>query len=112
MTKMPTLTKHTPAPWHVDGNGFVHSINGLRIADPYCDDQDDMPDSEIEANARLIAAAPDLRKACEKVLQDKAAQYADTFDSRMDHDETVIALRAALAKARDEAGSMGRPTQV
>ena len=79
--------------------------NGLHVLDPmdhevcqvFCIDGDE----ESEANARLIAASPVLLKACKKALEDKAAQYADTFDSRMDHDETVIALRAALAQARD-----------
>jgi hypothetical protein len=48
----------------------------------------DCPDAE--ANARLIAAAPDLLDACEKALA--RAHFADP--------DTEAALRAAIGKAR------------
>jgi hypothetical protein len=47
----------------------------------------------------LHSAAPALMEACKRALADKAEQYADTFDSRMDNDKTVMALRTALKLA-------------
>ena len=49
-----------------------------------------------QANAHLIASAPDLYKA----LSDILVSYCDGFD--YDDDEVVIQARAALAKARGE----------
>jgi hypothetical protein len=54
---------HTPGPWHVYDATLVYAACGLRIAD--CDwdgEEDEMLSLETQeqANARLIAAAPDL----------------------------------------------------
>jgi len=94
MTK--TQTQHTQAPWHVDDD-FVFSINGLRVADPYCDDQDDMPESEVDANAHLIAAAPEMLEA----LQWQEMADADPEASRRKgyYDRARELRRAAIAKA-------------
>lgn len=76
-------TQHTPGPWNVcDGDGMhVYYVNprveaGEDIDDPRhdsivakCDDMGCMsgiPDEERQANARLIAAAPELLAACEE----------------------------------------------
>jgi hypothetical protein len=61
------MSKHTPGPWVADDG---YSATHLRIRsedwgtiadvnDPY----NAMPDGELEANARLIAAAPELLEA-------------------------------------------------
>lgn len=55
---------------------------------------DDFPSDEECSNARLIAAAPDLRAAAEKAL----AVHEDVGCSC----RGCAALRAALAKARGE----------
>lgn len=57
-------TKHTPAPWELDENDLtVYSTgeNAKRIADtmPH-PEMPEMSDEEWAANARLIAAAPEL----------------------------------------------------
>ena len=55
--------RFTPGPWNVDSvdGGFVFADKtSQRIADCYCDEQPDMANWRIEANARLIAAAPDM----------------------------------------------------
>lgn len=56
-------TKHTPGPWWIDDSGFIaagSSDTYKTIADPRCMEPtpDNMP--EMEANARLIAAAPEM----------------------------------------------------
>ena len=74
------MKSHTPAPWHVgagNGEGSVFSADGrMRLTDkgtalyPVCTVIDF--DGEAEANARLIAAAPELLEAlidCGSVLQ-------------------------------------------
>lgn len=61
--------KHTPGPWKVDpcwdilgntddGNGMVCQIT-----------TDAVPRAEAEANARLIASAPELADLCEMVAR-------------------------------------------
>lgn len=61
--------KHTDGPWeaNVEHSGDVFSED-LQIAD--CDfPQGELETEEIEANARLCAAAPDLLEACEATVK-------------------------------------------
>jgi len=54
--------KHTPGPWWIDDDMFIASGHGedyKTVASPNCMDSTDHSE-EIEANARLIAAAPEL----------------------------------------------------
>jgi hypothetical protein len=91
------MTKHTPGPWQVDQDGagwYIesnperdHSIAFGRWADQ--EEAPDANDNEKLANARLIAAAPDLLAACIEV----ASGYS-TRGSEM--------ARAAIAKATGE----------
>jgi hypothetical protein len=46
--------------------------------------------------ARLIAAAPELLEACERMMRDLSASYEPSADS-------VTRMQAAIAKARGEA---------
>ena len=86
--RCPNYRKHTPGPW--TNEGPYH--NDLLIIGPAPDHREIAQvcgqDDEAEANARLIAAAPDLLAACEHV-----AKYTHNL---------VLAeiLRAAIAKAR------------
>jgi len=65
-----TQPAHTPGPWYVDScdDDLVFSANGLHIATVGNEHQPDQSAEEITANARLIAAAPDLLAAAEKVI--------------------------------------------
>lgn len=80
---------HTKAPWKVVENGGrmvgVMSKNDWVV---YKAGQDRMSTEEIEANASLIAAAPDLLAALQGVLR-VADRATDEFE----------AARAAIAKA-------------
>lgn len=51
---------HTPGPWTLDDDYFVSCESGI-ICDPHCSHDIDM--SERDANAALLAAAPDLLEA-------------------------------------------------
>lgn len=84
-------TKHTPGPWAVSDVGeVVVCATGRTLCDVYSSPADD--DAQADADARLIAAAPDLLAACEAV--------AATTWSR--NTATIIGeqVRAAIAKAK------------
>jgi len=57
--------KHTPGPWTLNSANQVvkHGDQSIIIANPY---HGSMP---TEANARLIAAAPELLEAAEAVIK-------------------------------------------
>ena len=98
----PLPSKHTPGPWPwqytsdrkriVIGAGLVEGPNGYEVAEVY---SDDCPSEVAEANARLIAAAPDLLEA--------VRAFVERFDSgqgrRAYTDHVAGLMRSALAKA-------------
>ncbi len=97
------MTKHTPGPWSLRGS----TIRGPHLKDPegrtrivakaiwdkgtYID--------ETEANARLIAAAPELVEALEDLvcLAERAMRESD---GEWMVDEELRDARAAIAKVR------------
>lgn len=89
------VTRHTPGPWGiypdrdkfesfsvemVDGGAVVAIVQN--VEDFSCIDEDnaDAVDAECEANAHLIAAAPDLLEACRVVFR-KCVQNQAEGDS-------------------------------
>lgn len=101
-------TKHTPGPWSVvyehpytyvqeraHGN-YLAQIS--HINDTY---EFDSPLSSLEeqANARLIAASPDLLKALENI---EIWMSQDGPIDRMGYDCELASIRAAVAKAKGE----------
>ena len=76
--------KHTPGPWSIngnkiDGNGYhIVSVNSHRTSDG-------------EANARLIAAAPELLEIVKSILADDMMQYLPA--------EYIEKIRSSIAKA-------------
>lgn len=97
-------TNHTPGPWARDtGSGFgcdVRAENGRKVAATWGINNGD-PNrpayrAECDANARLIAAAPDLLTQAEKHLAwlSKLTDWAGADDPDLD------GLRAAIAKAQ------------
>ena len=82
------MSKHTPGPWKVEHNTAwnrdvdIRGCDGRQIA---------FACSLNEADAKLIAAAPDLLEAC-KFIMDRIENVAIT--SKMQ-----IKLRAAIRKA-------------
>ena len=93
------MKTHTPGPWTADwgvrgDDGTEEQWNVLTDDELICDltlcDRD-MPHATVAANARLIAAAPDLLAACILAL------------SHIGNNSTFATVRAAIAKATGEA---------
>ena len=62
--------QHTPGPWK-QANTFVYALNDRGFNRFTCIVQDaHTPLEELEANARLIAAAPDLLEALQNLEND------------------------------------------
>lgn len=75
-----TRAQHTPGPWEVIHEIYGHPVSVTSAGWPLAD-VDGNTDDEAEANARLIAAAPDLYKALVVALDAdilrKAIELAD-----------------------------------
>ncbi len=88
----------TPGPWrkHDDGTSPMHryvvAAFGKTIAYLYCTKSDEAEDN---ANARLIAAAPDLYEALERMFAEEMNYICGRISK-----PTTDAARDALAKAR------------
>jgi len=94
--------KHTPGPWKAEGFGIWSCVNGenRRVA---CTEYDKgegaykvRTEAEAVANARLIAAAPELVKALENLVEDCCKPQ------HLQEISVLEAARAALRKARGE----------
>ena len=81
--------KHTPGPWYIDPIK-AHATGNRRIMAEQCTPVAVVPE-HLAADARLIAAAPDLLDALLMVLDDP-----DALDGRP---RTYEYVRAAIAKA-------------
>jgi hypothetical protein len=88
-------TKHTPGPWfyYVTPSGVRYKVHGPTVDYFICD----VKGSNDLANARLIAAAPELLEALEK-LADQAASNND-YDSDRGLQAAVEQARTIISKA-------------
>ena len=95
------MSKHTPGPWAIESGGDI-----IQDAEPcfplvaHCFDTPGFADGEAEANARLMAAAPDLLAALRQLTRFCVRPGDDRHD--YGYDEGMRQARAAIAKA--EAG--------
>ena len=102
------MTKHTAGHWEVNESnrcvfsiigGVYHSICRVSAPTKYADD------GTSEANARLIAAAPELLEAL-KHAENALADYVPTIEktgAALNYGHHVIKMaRAAIAKATGE----------
>jgi hypothetical protein len=90
--------KWTPGPWNVAGRGDGNQqlpiyAHGKIIAA--------IRDHGKLADARLIAAAPELAEACEQALWLNSNPRRDNEDE-IEWQEVMSKIRAALAKAKGE----------
>ena len=90
-----TQTNHTPGPWEIDDAAF----DGLDIVSPQgrvamLNNGEPCEDADIWANARLIAAAPDMLAAL--------VWAVETADTEQYEADWYAAARAAIAKAKGE----------
>lgn len=88
--------KHTPGPWEVYGGtraGIDKEDGSFSIVVAGYDDDEcgiyGHTDAEAAANARLIAAAPDLLAACRAALEGQSIPPFEKYEM----------IRAAIAKA-------------
>ena len=84
---------HTPGPWWRDDDGFIASGSDetyITVASPNCSEDIDI--DEREANARLMAASPELLAAARHLLpRARMAQRLSKAD--------MLLLESVIAKA-------------
>lgn len=85
------MSKHTPGPWSRDKNDSLCSPDGRQVYVWNSGLGNSYRSDETDANARLIAAAPELLEALEAMLPGAEAMGWETSKAR-----------AAIAKARGE----------
>ena len=118
------MTKHTQGPWYIEhqwdlddeGNGYVWAIRAkggdapdLRLSEGknpvgvWKHYVQNPAYANSEANARLIASAPEMLGALEEIVCD-IESYCEDWNSDSPTDVTVALpkLRRAIAKARGE----------
>ncbi len=100
---MLTKPKRTPGPWTIPtpsmGFSAIHGPNGELIFGLAAGSAEEKrPDDVCDANARLIAAAPELYEAAARALE----EMCRTTAPRTSFTDAVDALDAALSKARGE----------
>ncbi len=92
------MSKYTPGPWMIDRFKGQPPYLVANKTEVVCllGNHERMENDKREANARLIAASPDLLKACKALLKsiDCAWQHSLGISCR--------AARAAIAKAEEE----------
>lgn len=114
------MARHTPRPWRIEdgttliwGNCDPDDLGSYGMGYPIMNGQqprswrrDHPTDDEIEANCRLVAAAPDLLAACRALLDNYGppATIANIVEYPAWH--PITKARAAIAKAE---GSTNAP---
>ncbi len=97
------MSKHTPGPWRVEHQNPSPTTGEWMIAGSkpgYLAEVRDCGSGDVRANARLIAAAPDLLEACELIVS--AFDQLAPMSSARNEPLQINAARAAIAKARGE----------
>jgi len=94
--------KHTPGPWRLNAGNETEIMSARRnVARAHCGAMTGIRVDEAEANARLIAAAPDLLAACEALLQSVAyAIAAQDAPAQSTMRANLANALAAIAKAK------------
>ena len=82
--------KHSPGPWTRPVHGVIADAKGITVADLTW-----VTTEHDEANACLIAAAPDLLAACKAVVDEDGFRGSALMRKRIE------AMRAAIAKAEE-----------
>lgn len=101
--------KHTPGPWSVRPtatNFIIDASDGLRVTalswQPLSYRMPHATKAEAEANARLIASAPDLLEAL-ILLEAEMVASGNAGSEDYGWPKAIVATRAAIAKATGEA---------
>lgn len=97
--------KHTPTPgpWNMDRYGSVFAANGERLLANIAFPSGNHPKAaEIEANTRLIAAAPELLDVLSEIAKEQVDMDANGWVELSIPHALYMALHAALKKAKGE----------
>ena len=98
------MSEHTPEPWKVYNDGtktFVASSSAGRVvAVGLYDESTDTPSEEIEANARLISASPELLSAAETAVEIIRDSYGQDKVDVLCDDQAINVLERAIKKAK------------
>jgi hypothetical protein len=101
-----TDSKHTPGPWEYVSEDDGHSIYDCDCGFHIARVTDGLPPGVTEANARLIAAAPEMYEALECIAQIHDGNPSDAMADMppLDYARHMLGVarreaRAALAKA-------------
>ena len=89
------MREHTPGPWHTQGCTIYAGKN--RVAQTWDTEYDGLPTPTMEADADLIAAAPELQTALDGIIQWWAEMDGEFDDMPV---ELWDNAHAALKKAR------------
>lgn len=104
---MSNTAKHTPGPWFVAEAGLFKVASITHSTGIYADEMSS--DESIQADARLIAAAPDLLEALQGLLnvvndsRGVAGYHLNGDTAEWDEFYEVDAARAAITKATGSA---------
>jgi hypothetical protein len=88
------MSKHTPGPWRVVDSWNDYMVEGQNGEEIIWQDGPHNTPTINKANARLIAAAPDLLEALVAIVGNSSIQRVS--------DELHAKARAAIAKAKGE----------
>ena len=89
--------KHTPGPWTLEDRGYKFVVSkpgeGYITRDVCRMDASTMSAFDQEANARLIAAAPDLLEACKTIVHLRETEdWMETLHKAVNHARAAIKL--------------------
>ena len=91
------MSQHTQGPWTVENNSIYGNAGMIR---PFIASvEDDHRDEETNANARLIAAAPDLLDALQWITRCASIRGPVGTTAYLISDKRMAEVRAAIAKA-------------
>jgi len=99
---------HTPGPWSVNSEGRSHYVVAESVewalvaaATPrYHGQREVISATAAEANARLIAAAPDLLAACRSVWEEERAKVDPVVTVKLSPALSLVAAAIAKAEAK------------
>lgn len=97
------MSKHTPGPWIVDEphQVYAEAVHEY-VAITQVEDWETVPREQVEANARLIAAAPDLLEALGKMVAVYSGQVQnDGGYTVLDSVRPLITDQAAIKQAEE-----------
>jgi hypothetical protein len=101
---------HTPGPWIVYEDWYIKSLNGIGSHATVCAPiGPKISDDEHRANARLIAASPDLMNALQKFVawHDMDHEAMTGVEVQQAYDQAIDTAKAALFKATQPLASGG-----